>query len=242
MPPLVLIVAIAVGLLGCSASARSSPAPSPPPAAARGLDGAQRLTVVAYGESRFTAISHSAEPGRTFDEILKYNPYGPALRPIFDLIHQGINWLLELDHAKAAGAHVSAVSPRALVAEALVEALEASGRFEQVRALPREPVGEDRRQTDAIVRISVPSWGLVRVRQGDPALVSAFADVRGQVTLRGTGVVVWEAQEDVTGPERLPLESLTRDPEFARQELMDVLARAGRRLASELLYSRSAGL
>jgi hypothetical protein len=71
--------------------------------------------------------------------------------------------------------------------------------------------------------------------------VSAFADVQGQVTLRATGVVVWDGQEDVTGPERLPLESLTRDPAFAREQLTDVLARAGRRLASELMYARSAG-
>jgi hypothetical protein len=242
MRALVFLVAIAVGLLGCSASGRSSPAPTPPPPTARGLDGVQRLAVVAYGDSRFSAVSHSAEPGRTFDEVLRYNPYRAMLRPIFDLLHQGINWLLELDDAKAAGAHVGAVSPRSVVAEALVQALEASGGFEEVRALEREPVGEDRRRTDAILRLAVPSWGVVRVRHGDPALVSAFADVHGQVTLPGTGVVVWEGQEDVTGVERVPLEALTRDREFARQELMDVLARAGRRLASELLYSRSAGL
>jgi hypothetical protein len=243
MPSFLLFVAIAVGLLGCSTAAptSSTPPPLPPPPVARGLDGIQRLAVVGYGESQFSATAHNAEPGRTFDEILKYNPYGPTLRPVFELIHQGINWLLERDDAKAASAHVAGVSPRALVANALVEALEASGRFEQVRALDREPVGEERRQTEAIVRISVPSWGLVRVRPGDPALVSAFADVQGQVMMRGTGVVVWEGLEDVTGPERLPMASLTRDPEFARQELTDVLTRAGRRIASELLYAQSAG-
>jgi hypothetical protein len=242
MQVLVLLVAIALGFLGCSASAPAPPPPPPPIPVARGLDGVQRIAIVPYGESRFAAISHNAEPGRTFDEILKYNPYGPALRPVFDLIHQGINWLLERDDAKAAGAHVASVSPRTVVADALARALETSGRFAQVRALEREPVGDERRETDAIVRIAVPTWGLVRVREGEPPLVSAFADVNGQVMLRGTGVVVWEGLEDVTGPERVPLESLTRDPEFARQELMDVLGRAGRRLASELLYSRAAGL
>ena len=107
--------------------------------------------------------------------------------------------------------------------------------------MEREPVGEDRRRADAIVRLAVPAWGLVRVREGEPDLLSAFADVRAQMVLRGTGVVVWENTEDVTNPERLPLEAFTRDPELARQELTDVLERAGQRLASELLYARSAG-
>ena len=240
-----LVVAVAVGLLGCSASTHSAAVPPPPTPTVRGFDGIQRVAVVAYGDSRFTAISQSAEPGRTFDQLLRYGifgEYGPLLRPLVDLVHQGINWLLQFDDAKTVSAHVGEVSPRSLVAEALVNSLEASGRFEQVRSLPREPVGEDRRRADAIVRITVPSWGFVRVRQGDPAVVSVFADVQGQVTLRETGVVVWEAKEDVTGPERLPLESLTRDQEFARQQLTEVLAQAGRRLASEILYSRSAGL
>jgi hypothetical protein len=239
-----LVVAVAVGLLGCSASTRSSAVPAPPGPAVRGFDSIQRVAVVAYGDSRFTAISQSAEPGRTFDEMSRwgiFGEYGPMLRPLLGLLHQGINWLLNLDEAKAVSAHVGAVSPRSLVAEALVNSLEASGRFEQVRAMEREPVGEDRRRADAIVRITVPSWGFVRVRQGDPPLVSVFADVQGQVTLRGTGVVVWEGKEDVTGPERLPLESLTRDQDFARQQLTEVLAQAGHRLASEILYSRSAG-
>jgi len=87
----------------------------------------------------------------------------------------------------------------------------------------------------------VPAWGLVRVREGEPDLLSAFADVRAQMVLRGTGVVVWEDNEDVTNPERLPLEAFTKDREFTRHELTEVLERAGQRLASELLYARGAG-
>ena len=114
-------------------------------------------------------------------------------------------------------------------------------QHDQVRTLEREPVGEDRRRTDAIVRVTVPAWGLVRVREGEPDLLSAFADVRAQMVLRGTGVVVWENNEDVTNPERLPLAAFTKDREFTRHELTEVLERAGQRLASELLYARGAG-
>ena len=81
----------------------------------------------------------------------------------------------------------------------------------------------------------------LRVREGEPDLLSAFADVRAQMVLRGTGVVVWEDNEDVTNPERLPLEAFTKDREFTRHELTEVLERAGQRLASELLYARGAG-
>jgi hypothetical protein len=86
----------------------------------------------------------------------------------------------------------------------------------------------------------VPEWGLMRIREGDPALMSAFVDARGQMAIRGTGVIVWESSEDVTDPERLPLESF-QDRRFSRQQLVDVLERAGQRLASELLYARSGG-
>jgi hypothetical protein len=60
------------------------------------------------------------------------------------------------------------------------------------------------------------------------------------VTLE-TGAVLWEHQEDVTHPDRLPLRAFSRDREFARQAMTEVLERAGRRLASEYLYTQSVG-
>jgi hypothetical protein len=45
----------------------------------------------------------------------------------------------------------------------------------------------------------------------------------------------------VTHPDRLPLRAFSRDREFARQVTTEVLERAGRRLASEYLYTRGAG-
>jgi hypothetical protein len=105
--------------------------------------------------------------------------------------------------------------------------------------MEREPVGADRAGIDAIARVTVPGWGLMRIREGDPALMSAFVDARGQMAIRGTGVIVWETSEDVTDPERLPLESFVQDRRFSRQQMVDVLERAGQRLASELLYARS---
>ncbi|PYN95754.1 MAG: hypothetical protein DMD89_18950 [Candidatus Rokuibacteriota bacterium] len=231
----VLVVLAMFPVGGC---ASSSPAPHPSP---RTFDNVRRLAIVASGETRFAVLEHSSEPGRTFDEILKWNPYRAVLAPIMRLVHQGINWALESDRVSAASHHVDRLSPRTVVTDALARALEASGRFDQIRTLEREPVGEDRRRTDAIVRVTVPAWGLVRVREGEPDLLSAFADVRAQMVLRGTGVVVWEDNEDVTNPERLPLEAFTKDREFTRHELTEVLERAGQRLASELLYARGAG-
>jgi hypothetical protein len=87
----------------------------------------------------------------------------------------------------------------------------------------------------------VPAWGLVRVHEGDPDLLASFADVRGYLTIPGTGVVLWEGNEDVTAPEQFPVDSFMKDHDFARQEVVDVLERAGQRLASELMYARSAG-
>jgi hypothetical protein len=117
----------------------------------------------------------------------------------------------------------------------------ATGRFDQVRTLDREPVGEDRRQADALVRLTVPAWGLVRVREGKPELVAAYADVHAQVDVRPTGVAVWEHNEDVTHAERLPLPTFTADGDLLRQELIEVLERAGQRLANEFLYARRVG-
>jgi len=89
--------------------------------------------------------------------------------------------------------------------------------------------------------VTVPAWGLVRVREGKPDLLAGFADVRAQMVVRETGTVVWEHDEDVTHPERLPLQAFTRDSEFARQGLLEVLERAGQRVANEFLYARGAG-
>jgi len=231
----ILLVLLVGSLWGCASSA------PPPQPAARPFDNVRRLAVVVTGDSRFTVLEHSAEPGRTFDEVLGWTPYKSLLQPLAALLHKGINWLLESDSTEAAGRDLAGISPKAAVSIAFAQALAASEQFQEIRMLEREPVGEDRRRVDAIVRLSVPAWGIVRVREGDPDLLSGFADVRAEMVIRGTGVVVWEKAEDVTDPERLPLESFRKDSEFTRHHLLDVLTRAGERLANELVYARSAG-
>ena len=239
----VLLVLAVVPLWGCAST------PAPPPVqqpVQRPFGNVARVAVVATGESRFAVVEHSAEPGRTFDEVLKWSTwstgstYGPLFRPLAALVHQGINWLVGLDRAADTAPDTAGVSPPLIVANALARALHDSGRFEEIRALVREPIGDDRQRLDAIARVTVPEWGLVRVRAGEPDLLSAFADARAQMTVPETGVIVWETSQDVTGPERLPLASF-RDRRFTRQQLVDLLERAGQRLASELLYARNGG-
>ena len=234
----VLIAFLGVALFGCASSAAR---PSRP--AARPFDNVRRVAVVVTGESQFTVLEHRAEPGRTFDRILAWtpNPYKGWFQPFVELVHRGINWLLESDQAETTGRNLAGISPNAAVSIAFAETLAASEQFREIQMLEREPVGDDRRRLDAIVRVTVPTWGIVRVREGDPDLVSGFADVRAEMMIRGTGVVVWQKSEDVTDPERFPLATLKKDPEFARHHLLDVLTRAGQRLANELVYARSAG-
>ena len=232
----VLLVASLVAAAGCASSAPPRPAAAP-------FDHVSRLAVVVSGESTFTVLADSAEPGRTFDDILKWGfwgSYATVLRPVAELVHRGINWLLEIDRTSDAKVDLGDVAPRTVVTAAFVRALEASGRFAEIRTYGREPVGDDRRRADAIVRITVPTWGLVRVREGEPDMVSAFADVRAEVVVPASGVTLWTDSEDVTDAERLPLKSFTKDREFTRQQLLGVLERAGQRLASELLYVRGA--
>jgi hypothetical protein len=230
---LVLIVVVSSG---CAST-------SPPQPTARPFENLRRLVVVASGDTTFAAVTeHSAEPGRTFDEILKWSSFGGWWwKPAADLAHRGINWLLQLNRQSDASAGLGGVSPREVVAAAFASTLLASGQYDEISTLTAEPSGDDRRGADAIVRLAVPAWGLVRVREGDPDLHSAFADVRAELVLRGTGVVVWKRTEDVTDLERVPLATFTADRKFTRQQLSDVLERAGQRLASELLYARSAG-
>jgi hypothetical protein len=234
--PLLLMV---VALSGCASTAPAPPAAPAP--VARPFDDVRRLAVVVSGESTFAVNENSAEPGRTFDQIITWGGYESWWRPIRQLVHRGINWLLEVDRKADASAGLGGVSPRDVVAEALASTLIMSGHYAEIRTFDREPLGEDRRRADAIVRLSVPAWGLVRVREGDPDLHSTFADVRVEMVRRGTGVTMFELREDVTDVERLPLTSFTGDREFARQKLLDVLERAGQRVAAELLYARGAG-
>jgi len=233
----VLLVVALVAVTGCAST-------SPPRPAARTFEHVRQIAVVVSGESAFTVRADSAEPGRTFDEILKWGMFGSytsVLRPIAELVHRGINWLLDVDSRADARVDLGDLTPRSFVAGAFVQALDASGRFVEIRAYGHEPVGDDRRRADAIVRITVASWGLVRVQEGDPDLVSAFADVRAEMVAPGSGVTLWTGNEDTTDAERLPLRAFTKDREFARQQLLAVLERAGQRLASELLYARGAG-
>ena len=232
----IALLALVLGSLwGCASSAP----PSRP--AARPFDHVRRVAVVVTGDSRFTVLEHRAEPGKTFDEVLGWTPFKSLLQPLAMLAHRGINWLVESDRAASAGRDVAGISPRAAVSIAFAQTLAASEQFQEIQMLEREPVGEERRRLDAIVRLAVPTWGIVRVREGDPDLLSGFADVRAEMVSRGTGVVVWKNSEDVTDPERLPLASFKTDPEFTRHHMLDVLTRAGQRLANELLYARSAG-
>ena len=232
---------LAVAIVGLSACASSAPPPSvaDPPSAPVGE--VRRLAVVPSGESKFTMAGNKVDFGRAFNEVAKWYPKAAFLAPLAMAVQSGLNWLLDEGRASAAAPHVRGIAPGAVVADALARTLLASGRFEQIRTLEREPVGEDRRQIDALIRVAVPAWGVVRVREGKPDLMAAYADARAQVVVRPTGVVVWEHDEDVTHPERLPLQALTGDGELTRQELMDVLERAGQRLANEFLYARSAG-
>jgi hypothetical protein len=196
----------------------------------------RRLAVVPSGDSKFTMVSakKKVDAGRVLDEIVKWYPKAAALAPLAKAVQWGINWLA--DEGRSAGA-----APGAAVADAFARTLLASGRFDQIQTLEREPTGEDRQQIDALVRVTVPALGVLRVREGKPDMMAAYADARAQVVVRPTGVVVWEHEEDVTHAERLPLQAFTGDGELARQQLKEVLERAGQRLANEFLYARSAG-
>src|SRR5262245_3437658 len=231
----VLLVLVVAGVSGCASS-------SPPPrtSTSRPFDDVRQLTIVVSGQSEFAVLENSAEPGRTFDQILPWTGYAGLFKPIADLVHQVINWFVESDRKSDASAHVRDVSPASFVGRVFEQALRASGRFDDIRVLEGE-AADDAQRPDVVVHLTVPAWGLVRVREGDPDLVSAFADVRAEMVARQTGVALWQDNEDVTGPERLPLKAFTADRAFTRRQLLDVLERAGRRLASELLYAQGAG-
>ena len=230
---LALVIAAATG---CASS--TAPPPSVPRPTTDALDGVRRVVLVASGESQFTVVQGSKEPGRELEEVLKWLPYKEILVPLARAVYWGVTWLL--DTARASDTVPPGVAPGAVVADAFARTMLASGGpFDQILAMDTEPVGEARRNAEAIVRLSVPSWGLLRVREGTPSLVAAFADVRAEIVLRETGVVVWRHEEDVTHPEALSLDALRGDRALARDQLTGVLERAGRRLASELIYARS---
>src|SRR4030095_10174545 len=124
-------------LSGCASS--STPSQAAQPAARRPFDNVRRVAVVATGESRFAVLQHSAEPGRTFDEVLKWTEYGPMLRPLAALVHQGINWLIGQDRASATAPDSASVSPRLVVAAAFARTLDASGYFLESRTVGGAP-------------------------------------------------------------------------------------------------------
>jgi hypothetical protein len=232
------VVLIAV-LTGCAAS---SPPPivSAPPAALP-LDGVTRVVVVAAGESRFagaqasTASSSINDSFRVFDEVMKWVPSGGWVVPMAQLLRWGIGWLMEDSAQKTAPKEVS---PAGVVANAFAQTVLMGGATKaRIVVTDREPAADARKDVDAIVRVAVPAWGVMRVQDGTPPLVGAFADVRAEMVLRESGVVVWKHEEDVTHPERVPEGALKTDPAAATARLAEVLERAGRRMGNELVYA-----
>jgi hypothetical protein len=231
----VLALALVFVVSGCASSAPPPPPRVQPSSAA--ITDVRRVVVVTTGESKFTVMQGATkESDRVLDEVLKWVPYKNILVPIARAVYGIVSSFLEGE--RAAGTMPRDVTPGTVVTDAFARALQASGPFNQIVGMDREPVGDERRLADAIVRLTVPSWGLMRVREGEADVVASFADVRAQMVLRETGVIVWEHEEDVTHPGRLSLEAFKRDRGLTRQELVDVLERAGRRLASELIYAR----
>jgi hypothetical protein len=232
---ILVLVLVSGGLAGCASSV---PVPPPRPVGA-GLDGLHRVVIVPSGETRFSVVQPSDEPPRELDEILKWLPYREILVPVARAVFWGVTWLM--NSARDSGGAPRDITASAVVAEAFARGLQASGPFDAVIPLGQEPVGEARRNVDAIVRLTVPAWGLVSVQDGDAPLVAAFADVRAQLVARENGVVVWEYEEDVTHPVRLAAGALKQDRALSREALIEVLERAGSRLANELVYARSRG-
>lgn len=217
---------------GCA----SAPPTAPP---AHPFDDIRSLAIVASGESAFSVVGHHAEPGRTVDEILAWYPTHAWMRPLAKLLQQGIDWALDRGQTATIAGRIDDIAPRTLVAAAMAEKLRASGWFGEIRTLDREPTAEDQRD-EALVRVVIPAWGFVRVRE-DPDLLAGFADVHAYLTIPGTGISRWGSSQDVTAPEQFPIETFQQDPDLARRQLLGVLERAGQRLASELMYARSAG-
>jgi hypothetical protein len=231
-----LTLAVLIGTMwGCASSA---PAPSARPSG-RALDGVRRIVVVSSADSRFSTVQTGATRAGAVDEVMKWLPYIPSKWALIaGLVYKGVASFI--DRPVSSGAPPG-VTPGSVVADEFVRTLRSSRPFAEVVPLDREPTGDARRDTDAILRVTVPSWGLVRVREGNPQLVAGFADVRAQMVLPESGVVVWEHEEDVTHPERLPLEVVTRDRALSHEQLVHVMERAGRRLANELVYARGGG-
>jgi hypothetical protein len=230
------------GLTAC-ASATPSPSVAAPPSAP--VAELHRLAVVSSGESRLTVpgVSSTAAAdtvgsvGRVFSDIAKWYPKAALYKELAVLVQRGVEWLFQ-DKRSPNDRYARGITPSAVVAEAFTRTLVASGRFDQVRKLDGEPAGDDRRETDAVVRVLVPAWGIVRVRDGSPEMMAAYADARAQVVVRPTSAITWEHDEDVTHGERLPAQAFISDPQLTRQALIDVLERAGQRLANEMLYAR----
>ena len=228
------LVVLVLALSVCAAHA------APPP-----VGEIRSLVVVPSGESKLTipgasTPSDDSNVTRVFGEIAKWYPKAALWGVLAGLVQRGIDWLAADGRSSSDARPVRGITPGTVVAETFTRALVTSGRFDQVRTVEREPIGDERRDMDALVRVIVPTWGLVRVREGTPELMAAYADVRAQFVVRPTSTVVWEHDEDVTHGERLPLQTFTSDSAVARQALLEVLERAGQRLANELLYVRGA--
>src|SRR5512132_3251687 len=106
---------------GCASSAPPLPAPVTQP-----FDDLHHLAIIVSGESAFAVAEDRVEPGRTFDEILKWHPYGAALRPVAKFVHRAINKLRDADQAATAARNVDGVSPGSAVARAMARTLERS--------------------------------------------------------------------------------------------------------------------
>ena len=189
----VFLVVTLLPLAGCASSA---PPPPPPAPIARPAEPLRRLVVVSTGESKFAmseqrpAAQSSAQVDGIITEVGKWIPgwYGAVLVPLAKVIASALTSTGDSKQTADTAAKMGEVSPRAIVADAFARRLAESGQFQEVRMMDRELLGDERRGVDAFVRLTVPTWGIMRVRDGNPDLLSGFADVRAQMVVATTGL------------------------------------------------------
>jgi len=155
------VVALTIILLSGCASSDRPPAPRMRPSSAA-LTDLRRLVVVTTGESRFTVLHGVKEPGRSFDDVVKWLPGKDILAPIARALYSGLSWLIDADRAERTVPRD--VVPGTVVAEAFARALQVSGPFNQIVPMdPRDPLsaghhGAAKEQTE----------GECHTRQGSP--------------------------------------------------------------------------
>lgn len=189
----------------------------------------KKLAVIVPDDGSFTVIRERATA--TAAPAILFGVIGAAVAAAH-------NEALDSSAAEALSPHLGGFSSRSELRGILAKTLKESVRFSEVQMLDQKLPAAEARKYDAVLTVRIMRWGLRAPAPTESEALAAFAEIQAQMMRVENGETLWEERDTVVGQGRHGLAAYQQDRNLLRQELQDMIEKAGYRVAMQLLYPK----